>query len=64
MKNYEKPEEELPCCFKIDLSNLTNGTANKIFYTCSTESFLLRYKKLSKEGAKQGSVLQCSVHIF
>ena len=24
LKNDEKPEEELTCCFKIDIRNLTN----------------------------------------
>ena len=41
-----------------------NSTINKTFYTCSTESLFLRYKKISKKAVKLGSFLQCSVHIF
>ena len=36
----------------------------KTFYTCSTESLFLRYKKISKKAVKIGGFLQCSVHIF
>ena len=41
-----------------------NITINKTFYTSSTESLLLRSKKISKKGVKLGSFLQCSIHIF
>ena len=41
-----------------------NNTVKKTFYTCSTESLFLRYKKISKKAIKLGSFLQCSVHIF
>ena len=41
-----------------------NSTTNKTFYTCSTVSLFLRYKKISKKAVKLGSFLQCSVHIF
>ena len=41
-----------------------NSTINKTFYTCSTESLSLRYKKISKKAVKWGSFLQSSVHIF
>ena len=41
-----------------------NSSINKTFYTCSTESLFLRYKKISKKPAKLGTFLQCSVHIF
>ena len=36
----------------------------KTFYTCSTESLLLRYKKISKKSVKLGSFLHCSEDIF
>ena len=36
-------------------------TINKTFYTCSTKSLFLRYKKISKKVVKLGSFLQCSV---
>ena len=39
-------------------------TINTTFYTCSTESSFLRYKKISKKAVKLGKFLQCSVHIF
>ena len=32
-----------------------NSTINKTFYTCSTESLFLRYKKISKKAVKLGS---------
>ena len=41
-----------------------NSTINKTFYTCSTESPFLRYKKIFKKAVKIGGLLQCSVHIF
>ena len=41
-----------------------NSTINKTFYTCSTESLFLRYKKISKKAIKLGSFLQCSIDIF
>ena len=41
-----------------------NSTTNKTFYTCSAESLLLRYKKISKKHVKLGSFLQGSEHIF
>ena len=41
-----------------------NSTINKTFYTCSTESLFLRYKKIPKKAIKLGSFLQCSVHII
>ena len=41
-----------------------NSTTNKTFYICFTESFFLRYKKISKKAMKLGSFLQWSVHIF
>ena len=41
-----------------------NSTINKTFYACSTDSFLLRYKKISKKAVKIGGFLQCSVHTF
>ena len=41
-----------------------NSSINKTFYTCSTESLFLRYKKISKKAVKLASFLQCSVHIF
>ena len=41
-----------------------NSTINKTYYTCSTESLFLRFKKVSKKGVKLGSFLQCSIHIF
>ena len=28
LKNYEKSEEELTCCFKIDISNLINSDSS------------------------------------
>ena len=31
-----------------------NSTINKTFYTCSTESLFLRYKKISKKAVKLG----------
>ena len=33
-----------------------NSPINKTFYTCSTESLLLRYKKISKKALNLGSV--------
>ena len=41
-----------------------NGSINKTFYTYSTESLFLRYKKISKKAVRLGSFLQCFVHIF
>ena len=41
-----------------------NSTINKTFYTCSTKSLFLRYKKTSKKAVKIGGFLQCSVNIF
>ena len=41
-----------------------NNRVKKTFYTCSTESLFLRYKKMSKKAVKLGSFLQCSVHLF
>ena len=41
-----------------------NSTINKTFYTCSTESLFLRYKKVSRKAAKIVGFLQCSVHTF
>ena len=41
-----------------------NSAINKTFYTCSTESLFLRYKKISKKTVKFGSFLHCSVHVF
>ena len=41
-----------------------NSTINKTFYTCSTESMFLRYKKISKKALKIGGFLQCWIHIF
>ena len=41
-----------------------NSTIKKTFYTCSTESLLLRYKEISKKAVKLGSFLQYSIHIF
>ena len=35
-----------------------NSTINITFYACSTESLLLRYKKISKKAVKIGSFLQ------
>ena len=53
------------------LSSLTNTQPfsqfkwpKENFYTCSTESMFLRYKKSSKNAVKVCSFLQCSVHIF
>ena len=36
----------------------------KDFYSCSTESLFLKYKKVSKKAVKLVSFLQCSVSIF
>ena len=41
-----------------------NSTINKTFYTCSTESLFLKYKKMSKKAVKIGGFRQFSVHIF
>ena len=43
-----------------------NSTINKTFYTSSTKSLFLRYKKISQKAAKLGlgGFLQYSVHIF
>ena len=41
-----------------------NSTINKTLYTCSAESSLLRYKKITKKASKLRGFLQCSVHIF
>ena len=41
-----------------------NSTINKTFYTCSTGSLFLSYKKISKKALKTGGFFQCSVHIF
>ena len=41
-----------------------SSTINKTFYTCSTESLLLMYEKISTNAVKLGSFLECSVHIF
>ena len=41
-----------------------NSIINKTFYTCSTESLFLRYKKISKKAVKLDSFPQGSVHIF
>ena len=37
---------------------------SKTFYTCSTESSFLKYKKISKKAVKIGSFPQCSVHTY
>ena len=39
-------------------------TINKAFYTCSTKSLFLRYKKVYKKAAKLGSFLQCPLQVF
>ena len=49
---------------RILLWKQMNSTINKTFYTCSTESLLQRYKKISKKAVKIGGFLQCSVHVF
>ena len=41
-----------------------NSTANKTFYTRSTESLFLRYKKISRKAIDLGSFFQSLVHIF
>ena len=41
-----------------------NSTINKTFYTCSTESMLLRCDKIPEKAVKLGSFLQFSLHIF
>ena len=41
-----------------------NSTINKTFYTSSTESLFLRYRKVSKKAVKLGSFLQCLLHVF
>ena len=41
-----------------------NSAINKTFYTCSTESFLLRNKKIFKKAVKLVSFVQCLGHIF
>ena len=41
-------------------NSTSNSTINKFFYTCSTKSSFLRYKK----AAKIGGFVQCLVHIF
>ena len=41
-----------------------NSTINRTFYTCSKETLLLRYTKISKKAVKLGDFLRCSVHIF
>ena len=41
-----------------------NSTINKTFYTCSTESLFLRYKKIPKKAMKICAFLQYSVHAF
>ena len=41
-----------------------NSTINKTFYTCSTKSLFLRYKKVSKKATNLNNFLQCPVHIF
>ena len=46
------------------VGNKINSIMNKAFYTCSTESLFLRYKKISKKAVKIRGFLQCSVHIF
>ena len=54
------------CCEKTFVLpwKQTNSTISKTFYTCSMESLLLRYKKISKKAVNIGGFLQCSVHIF
>ena len=72
LKIDEKLEGKLNCAFKSEMRNLANqhrlkymnSTFNKTFYTCSTESLLLRYKQISMKVVKLGSFLQFSVHIF
>ena len=44
--------------------NQMNNTINKAFYTCSTKSLFLRYKKVYKKAAKLGSFLQCPLQVF
>ena len=41
-----------------------NSAINKTFYTCSTESLFLKYKKISSKAVKLASFLHYSVHIF
>ena len=41
-----------------------NSAINITFYTYSTKSSFLRYKKISEKAVKLGSFLQCSEHIF
>ena len=41
-----------------------NSTINQSFYTFSTESLFLGYKKISKKAVMIGGFIQFSVHIF
>ena len=41
-----------------------NNTINQTFYTYSTESLFLRYKKIYKKAVKLGSFLKYSVHVI
>ena len=41
-----------------------NSTITETFYTFSTESLFLRYKKIPEKPVKIGGYLQCWTHIF
>ena len=75
MKNDKTFEEDLTCCFKMYMRNLTNIDQNTQesqqfavkwapSYTYSQELLFLSYKKISKRAVKLGSFLQCLRHIF
>ena len=59
-KQLDRPDAEWTFYFTWEM----NSTIKKTFYTCSTESLFLRYKKVSKKADKLVSFLECSVHIF
>ena len=62
-KSKFKTSRSTICCVKtlFYLRNTMNSRISKSFYTCSTKSLLLTYKKISKKAVKLGSFLQCKV---
>ena len=55
-KQLDRPDAVRKLCFTW---KKMNSTINKTFYTCSTESFFLRYKKISKKAVKIDGFLRC-----
>ena len=64
VKIQKKQINQMQCEKFILTWKWMSSTISKTFYTCSPESLLLSYMKISKKTVKLGSFLQFSAHIF